>query len=320
MDTLNPLTCSSKGQTPSERAAELADHCGLSVGVYDASSKPTLAYWSELTTRDVIVIDAVVSDVCGYYMCSKLSRFLQSLLESLACGSLAIPQIHFLVIHDAGTIQRDAMHPIRSVMSEYYLITDTLSRPRVFAFLQVDTPTRSSSDRHALERILDATEYSHDNESAKEDTPSSKPSEMVVFYEPNINCVETTLLKRLHSFDPDETVFRSHFRNATLALTDLGPCASDLVWRRALKDIDLAVPHVFNDEDDEDATDTLEGLLARTKANIRNAIKNWVFAMPNLDASSRGYNVSSKLSKLIGILKACEPEGDGFRGVIFGAG
>lgn len=41
--------------------------------------------------------------------------------------------------------------------------------------------------------------------------------------------------------------------------------------------------------------------------------------MPNLDFSSREFNVTPKFAKLVQILKACEPQGDVFRGIIFGA-
>lgn len=237
-------------------------------------------------------------------------------MESLACGSLAIPQIHILIISDAGPVDKDVSHPIRQVMGEYYVITDTLSRPKVFSFC--DSLATARRDHQSLERILDATIHIYRKDPLQEDTSSQQPLEFVVFYEPNVNRAETTLLKLLHSFDPSETVFRSQFCNAKLALADLGPCASDLIWRRAFKEIDSVVPATYDDEDDDDVHNSPDGLLARTKANIRNSIKNWVFAMPNLDPSSRGFNVSSKLLKLIQILKACEPEGDAFRGLVFG--
>jgi endoribonuclease Dicer len=57
---------------------------------------------------------------------------------------------------------------------------------------------------------------------------------------------------------------------------------------------------------------------ARRKAKIRDTIKDWAFAMPNLHSGSRGFNITPKFLKLIKILKSCQPHGDSFRGIVFG--
>ena len=241
----------------------------------------------------------------------------QSLSESLACGSLAIPQIHILIFRDANATGNPHLRPIHQIMGEFYVITDTLSRPKVFGFLG-GSPLLADK----LEKLLDAKVYVHRSMVVEEDNqPPQRLSELVMFYEPHLNRTETSLMRTLHLLDPSETVFRSHFYNAKLTLASLGHCASDLIWRRAFKEIDSTLPSMYDDDngdDDNDNGDSQADRLLKTKINIRNSIKNWVFAMPNLDKSSRGFNVSSKLLKLIQILNACKPEGDIFRGIVFG--
>lgn len=57
---------------------------------------------------------------------------------------------------------------------------------------------------------------------------------------------------------------------------------------------------------------------AKIKQDVYRTIKNWTFTMPNLDPTSRGFNVSPKITKLVQILHCFQQEGDEFRGVILG--
>ncbi|KAJ7937136.1 hypothetical protein B0H13DRAFT_200014 [Mycena leptocephala] len=90
-------------------------------------------------------------------------------------------------------------------------------------------------------------------------------------------------------------------------------CAADLVWRRALKNIDVH-NSLYSEEEDDDGP--LE-ILNKTKTKIRDTIMNWAFTMPNLDPNSRGFNVTPKFLRLVQILKSCEPYGEDFRGIVF---
>lgn len=72
----------------------------------------------------------------------------------------------------------------------------------------------------------------------------------------------------------------------------------------------------LEDEDDE-RTDPIVKT-GRIQEKVKGTIKNWIFAMPNLDYTSRGYNVTPKLVKLVQILRAFEHQGDSFRGIVFG--
>ena len=146
-----------------------------------------------------------------------------------------------------------------------------------------------------------------------------KPLELVVYYEPQVQMDDTPLIKTLRMFDPHMSLFRRHFRNSKYALGEIGACACDLVWRRALKDMDTESTYdnfVFEEDDELQAGS--DAAIRKAKNSIKNTIRNWMFTMPNLDSSSRGFNVTPKFAKLLEILQACEPQGDAFRGIIFG--
>jgi endoribonuclease Dicer len=99
---------------------------------------------------------------------------------------------------------------------------------------------------------------------------------------------------------------------------ELGSCASDLVWRKALREMDANILPSYVDDDDDDEPDDPAVKATRIQEKVKNVVKNWIFTMPNLDYTSRGYNVTPKLVKLVQILQACAPQGDHFRGIVFG--
>ena len=138
-----------------------------------------------------------------------------------------------------------------------------------------------------------------------------RPSEVVVLYEPPSKLTFTPLYKHLREVDKEEKYSRRHFSAALQVLLDMGSCASDLVWRRALSDLDVSVSLAYNE--DEDHAKEYVALF-----ETREIIKNWEYTMPNLDPSSRGLNVTPKFLKLVQVLQSCRPYDDSFRGVIFG--
>lgn len=71
-------------------------------------------------------------------------------------------------------------------------------------------------------------------------------------------------------------------------------------------------------EEEEDLQVDSVAREARIRQDVFRTIKNWTFTMPNLDSTSRGFNVSPKVTKLVQILQCFQKEGDGFRGIIFG--
>ena len=71
-------------------------------------------------------------------------------------------------------------------------------------------------------------------------------------------------------------------------------------------------------EEDDELPEGSEAAIRKIKSNVRETVRNWSFAMPKLDHSARGFNVTPKFAKLLQILKSCRPQGDIFRGIIFG--
>ncbi|KAI5124869.1 hypothetical protein M0805_007301 [Coniferiporia weirii] len=289
--------------TASARAVQLADLSNLSVGVYTpAMHNSPMESWLELSTKDVVVVAA------------------NYLFESLDRGALAISRIHFMIIDDAICMKDDETHPMQKVVLDFFRITDKLSRPRILGIvLPPDSKFYFDLSLLKLERLLDAR-FHGVSDSIRETilTLPDKPMELVVFYDPQVRAVDTPLLKLLRTFDPHMSIFRSNFRNAKHALGEVGSCASDLVWRRALKDMEAESSGdapVYEEEDELQAGS--EAAIKKAKSNIRNAIKNWMFTMPNLEPTSRGLNVTPKFIKLMQVVKACEPQGDAFRGIIF---
>lgn len=146
------------------------------------------------------------------------------------------------------------------------------------------------------------------------DNASCAPSEVVLMYDKVHEVVETELLRHIRSLDVSESIFPHHLNEARHVGMDVGACAADLVWRRALKNIDIDISPYSEEEDDDGPIE----ILNKTKAKIRDAVKNWAFTMPNLDPNSRGFNVTPKFLRLVQILRSCEPYGEDFRGIVFG--
>jgi endoribonuclease Dicer len=139
-------------------------------------------------------------------------------------------------------------------------------------------------------------------------------NEVVLVYDKMCGQTETQLFRVILSLDPSENIFRRQLREARRVGVAVGMCAADLVWRRALKTINVDISLYPEDEDNNGPLE----ILNKTKAKIRDAIKNWAFTMPNLDPNSRGFNVTPKFLQLVQILKSCEPYGENFRGIVFG--
>jgi endoribonuclease Dicer len=249
----------------------------------------------------------------------SLCDLLQLLLESLLSGAVTMFQFHVLVFSNARNIKDQETHPVIRVMNDFYLLMDTLVRPRIFAiFISIaGRKFHFDSGMLKLESALDAKVFGISEEKrAKILALPDRPSEMVILYGPPLRTAETRLFKQLRQFDPAEVLFRRQFRAARHTLAEVGYCASDLIWRRALKDIEANVSPTY--DEDEDAQDQHSISPEKARSRIRDTVKNWVFTMPNLDPSSKGFNVTPKFAKLVQLLKSCKLYGDSFRGILFG--
>lgn len=247
------------------------------------------------------------------------NNLLQLLLESLLAGTVHMSQIHSLVFSDVQNVKDQETHPVIKIMNHFYQASDALSRPRIFAMAvsSAGGTFHFDSGMLKLENALDAKVFSISDEKRAEILAlPDRPSEVVVLYGPPLRVAETRLFKELLQFDPEESLFRHQFKAARHALVEVGSCASDLVWRRDLKEIEASVSPVY--EEDEDAQGQSSTPSDKTRSSIRDTVKNWVFTMPNLDPSSRGFNVTPKFAKLVQVLKSFKVYGDNFRGIIFG--
>lgn len=130
--------------------------------------------------------------------------------------------------------------------------------------------------------------------------------ERVAVYDPMPHAEETNLFKSLLGIDKDQRTYANLFRRATHVLQELGPCASDLVWRNILKDLENNAQNKQVKED------------AEIELKVNDLIVNWTFHMPNTNSVSRGFNVSPKLAKLIELLSAYRVTKDSFQGIVYG--
>ncbi|KAF5387826.1 hypothetical protein D9615_000336 [Tricholomella constricta] len=249
--------------------------------------------WAILLRQDVVILTST------------------SLLESLICGTLAMTQLHAITFSDIRKKGGGMMAPVLRLMNEFYLVADRLSRPRVFGFASLFA---GSGD--TVELVTNQIEATMDSKVFDLTTPTrtTHPShlafqnEAILLYDKATQPTVPTLLKELQLLISSHTCFEKHFRDSRDVLDELGPCASDLVWRRALKEFDTLRVSEDNAEGNS---------LTDVQIGMRDLIKDWTFVMPNLDPSSRGFNVSHKFSTLVKILESCEPYGESFRGVVF---
>jgi endoribonuclease Dicer len=68
----------------------------------------------------------------------------------------------------------------------------------------------------------------------------------------------------------------------------------------------------------DEAADEMASENFRLKSKVRTLLKEWTFTMPNLNPSSKSFNVTPKFAKLIQILQCFEAQGEEFRGLILG--
>lgn len=227
---------------------------------------------------------------------------------------------HLLVICGAQVIKNQDSHnsmPIVRIMNDFYRSTTPSLRPRVFAlaFLSAERRLHFDSKMLKMEQTLDCLVFGVTDEKRAEILAlPDRPDEVVILYDNLQRSSETRLLKQLHLLDPSESLFRRHFLAARLAHDEVGPCASDLVWRHALKEMDGNLNWFADSDDDDDESLSDESV----KLKIRNIVRNWPFTMPNLDASSKGFNVCHKFLRLVQVLITFKSYGDSFRGIIFG--
>ncbi|KAF7301346.1 hypothetical protein MIND_00699800 [Mycena indigotica] len=103
--------------------------------------------------------------------------------------------------------------------------------------------------------------------------------------------VHSKLSQRLQALDPSHPALKQ----AQYIDEHVGTCAADFFWCNYSKN----------------------GPTTEQDAKLVQIIKNWNYTVPNLDPTSPGFNVSPKFLRLFQIVKAFEPYGKDFRGIIF---
>jgi endoribonuclease Dicer len=194
-------------------------------------------------------------------------------------------------------------------------MADPLSRPRVLALMTpADRGFCFDSAMLKLEMTLDSKVCGICPNRREEILAfSDRPHQIVVLYGSPSQPTMTNLSRQLHHLDPSQTFCRSYFMASREVLVEVGVCASDLVWRDAIKEIDSNA--ALLSEGNEEVVPVSK---AHVQRQISEVVKNWEFTMPNLDHSSQGFNVTHKFLKLVKILKSCESYGEAFRGIVFG--
>ncbi|KAF8076296.1 hypothetical protein FPV67DRAFT_1471163 [Lyophyllum atratum] len=262
----------------------------LSVGRYDVIDGSDEAEpWAGFLRLDVVIVNPAV------------------LLKSLIRGTLAMTQFQALIFSNIFNDRGQMGTSTLQIMHNFYLVTDYLSRPRILGFAPLPASMHMGHVIHETGVMMDAKVIDLTGQRITDDSSAVCSNEVVLLYDRTKQLAVSTLLNELLRLDPTGTVFRKHFGDSRHALNEVGPCASDLVWRRALKEIDAQLR----------AGSRIEGEpISVVQTRMRDLIKNYTFVMPNLDPSSQGFNVSHKFLMLIRTLESCEPYGESFHGIV----
>lgn len=226
-------------------------------------------------------------------------------------------QFHSLVIEDVQPIRMQGCYsyvPIVQVMNNFYLTTPAASRPRILAIGLLSNLSSNNFDSKLLrlELLLDCRTYSLSKERRLElSNLRDRPSESVVLYDQPTGkrAPQRCLTKKLLEIDPQMRTGRRFFREAEIAGAKLGSAASDLTWKASAKEIGESIP-TWQENEDFETSDSV-------RVRMRSTIDNWTFAMPNLNPTAPGFNVTHRFLRLIQILEACGSYGESFTCIIF---
>ncbi|KAG6890960.1 hypothetical protein C0995_000917 [Termitomyces sp. Mi166 len=242
----------------------------LSVGQSERGDKPTAELWEDLLRNDVAMTTV------------------ELLHDSLSCGALAITQLHMLIFANLNELHGQTLASIQMVITNFYL-----SMP---------------SEISHLGGIMDVKVLYLDGYPFNQ--PSTHFSEVVLFYEKAPLAVTSTLVEELQSLHPigsTDGFVQKHFDDSRSVLVEVGTCASDLFWRRALKESNALSSCEIRVESER----------IPIPEPIQNCIRDWTFTLPNLDTASPKLNVTRKFVMLVNALRSCGPYGEAFRGIIF---
>ncbi|KAJ3736470.1 hypothetical protein DFJ43DRAFT_1052289 [Lentinula guzmanii] len=221
-----------------------------------------------------------------------------SLLDDLTRDLIELRRVGSLVFGNIPSCEDGSSlaHPILRIMKNFYMVLEPSSRPHILAGLFAPTSFCSNVTFNSLvlEATLGCKIYGLTAESRTKCLVEPFPvRESVVIYDTPQLLPTTPLVRQLRSLSPNDPSVRRLLKNYQHTLSQLGPFAADLVWRRETEQIDCLSPEIWQ------------------------LLKDMELTSPNIDISSPNFNVTPKVLKLVQILKCCQGFGDGFRGVIF---
>ncbi|KAG8218739.1 hypothetical protein J3R82DRAFT_4409 [Butyriboletus roseoflavus] len=269
---------------------------GLTTKIAIKSCLKVAACHGHVDTPDLSLNQVVVCSVDAsrlvLVLFTTFTIYPQTLLGHVTRGIWTISHFVAFVITNAHSSLWEGL-PLGDVLAWFCRSPNIFVRPRILTFSSPIT----GADIETMERMLLAeTVYS---------APQRlHPLQTVVQYEPTCTKSQSRLTQDIHQLDPSGNMCESLLKDAHCTLQALGSCASDLVWRRALKEIGK-IP----ERDDDDPVE-------KGASEIRNLIENWDFSMPNTNPSSRGFNVTPKFARLVQVLRAHRSCGDDFRGIL----
>ncbi|TFK28818.1 hypothetical protein FA15DRAFT_664885 [Coprinopsis marcescibilis] len=244
----------------------------------------------------------------------------QQLLELFSKRVLRLKHVSTLVIEDAQHIKNHDCYsflPLVQFMKTFYsasIITTPL--PRVFSFAVHTNNTLNQgfdSQLLKLEVTLHSKIYGVSDTKRNEilKLPDAPTETVVLFDRPEAEANQViSLYAELQGVDSSEQVIGKQLREAGHVATQLGLCATDLFLRKELRHFGRNLPEWSADMDESDPAEA-------SRLKIRDTIKNWTFSMPNLDPSSKGFNVTPKFLRLVQVLEACSEYGEALRCIIF---
>ncbi|KAG6891279.1 hypothetical protein C0992_009471 [Termitomyces sp. T32_za158] len=225
------------------------------------------------------------------------------LYEYLKCGELAMIQLHMLIFADMSELRGQILVSIQMVMKNFYMATDQSSRPRVLGFLPClaqNVPPEISHMKSIMDsQLLHLDDYPFNK-------PSTYASELVIFYERTPLAVTSSLTEELSSLESADGFVQKYYNDSRFVLDEVGTCASDLFWRRAIREFNETSSCEIRAESD----------LVPIQRPIQDCIRDWTFTLPNLDPASPKFNVTHKFLMLVKALRSCGPYGEVFRGII----
>lgn len=241
--------------------------------------------------------DEISSNIDGHDI---LFLTVSTLLDRMVSTDVAATQARAIIVPDIQALGYDMTQAFEEITQDFYLPTAPSARPRVLA-----TVTRTSAPWFAfdhqllaLERLSESLTYGFTDAQREEVARRPNfPTATVVTYEPSSQPPDTPLLTKLReACSPAPTLCEPFIRRGRRVLRELGPSASDWTLMQSKGELEAAVTE----------GDTQEAAMER----ILEVLKNH-------KAAPVDGNVSTKLGRLLAILKEEHAKDEDLRSLVF---